>query len=150
MPHFIGGPRLHEHLAEMRREVFARYDRALFTVGETPLVTVEQARRLCDPGHCGLDMVFSFEHMMADYGASKFDLQPLDLRKLKAIFTRWQEGLAETGWNSLYWANHDQPRRGIAVRRRRRAPRALARSCSPRRSISSAVRRTCIRAKSSG
>jgi oligo-1,6-glucosidase len=110
VPHFVGGPRLHDHLAEMRREVLARYDRALFTVGETPLVTVEQAQRLCDPGRCGLDMVFSFDHMMADYGASKFDLRPLDLRKLKAIFTRWQEGLAETGWNSLYWANHDQPR----------------------------------------
>jgi oligo-1,6-glucosidase len=110
VPHFVGGPRLHEHLVEMRREVFARYDRALLTVGETPLVTVEQARRFCDPEHGGLDMVFSFEHVMADYGASKFDLRPLDLRKLKAIFTRWQEGLAAAGWNSLYWDNHDQPR----------------------------------------
>ena len=23
---------------------------------------------------------------------------------------RWQDGLAEVGWNSLYWNNHDQPR----------------------------------------
>ena len=23
---------------------------------------------------------------------------------------RWQQGLAEVGWNSLYWGNHDQPR----------------------------------------
>ena len=23
---------------------------------------------------------------------------------------RWQEGLADVGWNSLYWNNHDQPR----------------------------------------
>jgi oligo-1,6-glucosidase len=53
VPHFVGGPRLHEHLAEMRREVFARYDRALLTVGETPLVTVEQARRFCDPETAG-------------------------------------------------------------------------------------------------
>jgi oligo-1,6-glucosidase len=110
VPHFVGGPRLHEYLAEMRREVFARFDRPLFTVGETPLVTIDQARHFCDPRRCGLDMVFSFEHMMADYGASKFDLQRFDLRKLKAIFTRWQEGLADVGWNSLYWANHDQPR----------------------------------------
>ncbi len=110
VPHFVGRPRLFDHLAEMRREVFARYDRALLTVGETPLVNVEQSRRFADPRHGGLDMVFSFEHVMADYGASKFDLRPLDLRKLKAIFTRWQEGLAEAGWNSLYWDNHDQPR----------------------------------------
>ena len=25
-------------------------------------------------------------------------------------FGRWQAGLAEVGWNSLYWDNHDQPR----------------------------------------
>jgi oligo-1,6-glucosidase len=23
---------------------------------------------------------------------------------------RWQDGLADVGWNSLYWCNHDQPR----------------------------------------
>jgi oligo-1,6-glucosidase len=110
VPHFIAGPRLDEFLAEMRREVFARYDRALLTVGETPLVTIEQALGFCHPHQGPLDMVFSFEHTMADYGSSKFDLRPLDLRKLKAIFSRWQEGLAELGWNSLYWDNHDQPR----------------------------------------
>ena len=37
-------------------------------------------------------------------------MRPLRLTDLKASFGRWQEGLAETGWNSLYWNNHDQPR----------------------------------------
>jgi oligo-1,6-glucosidase len=32
------------------------------------------------------------------------------LTRLKAILGRWQAGLAERGWNSLYWNNHDQPR----------------------------------------
>ena len=35
---------------------------------------------------------------------------PLRLRDLKASFGRWQAGLADVGWNSLYWDNHDQPR----------------------------------------
>jgi len=35
---------------------------------------------------------------------------PLALRDLKASLGRWQAGLAERGWNSLYWGNHDQPR----------------------------------------
>jgi oligo-1,6-glucosidase len=26
------------------------------------------------------------------------------------VFDRWQEGLAEEGWNALYFNNHDQPR----------------------------------------
>ena len=29
---------------------------------------------------------------------------------LKTSLHRWQAALAETGWNSLYWNNHDQPR----------------------------------------
>ncbi|MEI2642497.1 MAG: alpha-amylase family glycosyl hydrolase [Candidatus Nanopelagicales bacterium] len=26
------------------------------------------------------------------------------------MFGRWQQGLADVGWNTLYWDNHDQPR----------------------------------------
>ena len=55
-------------------------------------------------------MVFQFEHVQLDHGATKFDIHPLDLRDLKASFGRWQVGLADVGWNSLYWNNHDQPR----------------------------------------
>ena len=55
-------------------------------------------------------MVFQFEHVNLDQDGSKWSSFPLDLRDLKRSFGRWQEGLAETGWNSLYWNNHDQPR----------------------------------------
>ena len=55
-------------------------------------------------------MVFQFEHVRLDIGAHKYDLRPLRLPDLKASMARWQAGLAERGWNSLYWGNHDQPR----------------------------------------
>ena len=55
-------------------------------------------------------MVFQFEHVGLDHGTSKWDVRPLRMRDLKASFGRWQAGLAEVGWNSLYWDNHDQPR----------------------------------------
>ena len=55
-------------------------------------------------------MVFQFEHVSLDQGAGKWDVRPFRLRDLKASFGRWQAGLAQTGWNSLYWNNHDQPR----------------------------------------
>jgi oligo-1,6-glucosidase len=45
-----------------------------------------------------------------DHGATKWDLRPLRWRDLKTSFGRWQAGLAKSGWNSLYWDNHDQPR----------------------------------------
>jgi oligo-1,6-glucosidase len=108
-PHYICGPRIHEFLQEMHREVFAGRDR-LLAVGEMPGVTVEEALLFTDPDRAELDMVFQFEHVGLDQGATKFDVRPLRLRDLKASFGRWQAGLAERGWNSLYWNNHDQPR----------------------------------------
>jgi oligo-1,6-glucosidase len=106
---YICGPRIHEFLQEMHREVFAGRD-GLLTVGEMPGVTVEQAREFTDPARAEVDMVFQFEHVQLDRGATKWDIRPLDLRDLKASLGRWQAGLADVGWNSLYWNNHDQPR----------------------------------------
>jgi oligo-1,6-glucosidase len=80
------------------------------TVGEMPGVTVEQAVLFTDPARAEVDMVFQFEHVSLDQGAGKWDVRPFRLRDLKASFGRWQAGLAEKGWNSLYWNNHDQPR----------------------------------------
>jgi oligo-1,6-glucosidase len=55
-------------------------------------------------------MVFQFEHVQLDQDGWKWNHHPLRLTDLKRSLGRWQEGLAETGWNSLYWNNHDQPR----------------------------------------
>ncbi|MGY1886202.1 alpha-glucosidase [Blastococcus sp. SYSU DS0753] len=107
---YLCGPRIHEFLQEMHREVFAGRSEKLLTVGEMPGVTVEQARLFTDPARGEVDMVFQFEHVGLDHGTSKWDVHPLRMRDLKASFGRWQAGLAEVGWNSLYWDNHDQPR----------------------------------------
>jgi oligo-1,6-glucosidase len=107
---YLCGPRIHEFLQEMHREVFAGRDAVLLTVGEMPGVTLEQARLFTDPARGEVDMVFQFEHVGLDHGPSKWDLRPLRIRDLKASLGRWQTGLAEAGWNSLYWDNHDQPR----------------------------------------
>lgn len=107
---YLCGPRIHEFLQEMHREVFAGHPEQLLLVGEMPGVTVEQARLFTDPARAEVDMVFQFEHVGLDHGTSKWDVHPLRLRDLKASFGRWQAGLADVGWNSLYWDNHDQPR----------------------------------------
>jgi len=110
-PHYGTGPRIHEFLQEMHREVFEGRGDGLLTVGEMPGVTWEQARLFTDPARRELDMVFQFEHVSLDHGpGGKFDPKPLDLRDLKASLGHWQTALADTGWNSLYWNNHDQPR----------------------------------------
>jgi oligo-1,6-glucosidase len=107
----FNGPRVHEYLAEMHREVFGERRSAYLTVGETPGTSVEDARLYTDADRGEVDMVFQFEHVDIDSGpGGKWDLVPLDLVALKANLARWQEGLADVGWNSLYWNNHDQPR----------------------------------------
>ncbi|MFC5058206.1 alpha-glucosidase [Saccharothrix xinjiangensis] len=109
-PHYGTRERVHDFLQEMHREVFAGRE-GLLTVGEMPGVTWDQARRFTDPARREVDMVFQFEHVSLDHGpGGKFDPRPLDLRALKASLGRWQTALAEVGWNSLYWNNHDQPR----------------------------------------
>jgi oligo-1,6-glucosidase len=109
-PFFLCGPRIHEFLQEMHREVFEGHHRRLLTVGEMPGVTVDEAVLFTDPDRHEVDMVFQFEHVGLDHGEHKWDRRPLDLRELKTSLGHWQEGLAELGWNSLYWNNHDQPR----------------------------------------
>ena len=56
-PHAVNGPRVHEFLKEMNREVLARYD--VMTVGETPGVTPEDARRYAGGGSARAEHDFS-------------------------------------------------------------------------------------------
>jgi oligo-1,6-glucosidase len=107
------GPRLHEFLAEMRREVLDHYPGCI-TVGEAPLATVKEGRELTHPDSGALNMLFQFEHMDLDslggHVNGKWALKPLQLPELKRCLQRWQDALDGQGWNSLYWSNHDQPR----------------------------------------
>src|SRR5262245_33215754 len=94
----------------MHDAVFGDRPTPALTVGEMPDVTVEDAVLFTDPARREVDMVFQFEHVGIDHGAGKWDVRPFRLLDLKASFGRWQAALATTGWNSLYWNNHDQPR----------------------------------------
>ena len=72
-PHFLCGPRNHEFLQEMHREVFAGRPAHVLTVGETPGVTVAEAVRFTGPARHELDMVFQFDHVSLDRRGDKFD-----------------------------------------------------------------------------
>lgn len=110
-PFYGSGPRVHEYLQEMHREVFAGRNADLMSVGEMVDATPEKARLYTDPAQGELDMIFHFEHVGLDHGPDgKFSPRPLKLVDLKNSLARWQYELADVGWNSLYWNNHDQPR----------------------------------------
>jgi oligo-1,6-glucosidase len=107
----LNGPRLQEFLAEMNAAV-GLTDQHLLTVGEMPGSSVALAREVTDPARRQLDMVFTFEHVSLDEvpGLGKWALRDVPLSQLKRNLAAWQTGLADVGWNSLYWENHDQPR----------------------------------------
>ncbi len=108
-PLYQNGPRIHEFLREMHAAVFEGRPK-LLTVGETPGTSVEHAVVYTDPANPEVDMIFQFEHVGLDFVGPKWNYVGLDLLDLKASFGRWQAALADVGWNSLYWDNHDQPR----------------------------------------
>ncbi|OJH42062.1 glycoside hydrolase family 13 protein [Cystobacter ferrugineus] len=110
-PYFLNGPRVHEFIQEMHREVLAHYD--VMTVGETPGVEPSEGALYCGAERGELNMVFHFEHVFlgddtVEHG--KWSNPPLTLPGIKRVLARWQTELHGRGWNSLYWDNHDQPR----------------------------------------
>lgn len=104
------GPQLHEFLQEMNHQTFG--GKNLLTVGETWGATPEIAKLYSGSDRDELSMVFQFEHIGLDEipGKTKWDFQPMQVPDLKKVFTKWQTELADEGWNSLFWNNHDLPR----------------------------------------
>ena len=108
-PYCVHGPRVHEFLQEMNKEVLSKYD--LLTVGECAGVTIEEAKKYASNKGTELGMVFQFEHMDLDQGEfSKWSDKKVKLTALKENLTKWQNELEGKAWNSLFWCNHDQPR----------------------------------------
>lgn len=95
----------HAVLRELRCDVLDKYD--CFTVGETVMVDLDEAKLLCDKDRKELDMLFYFDHLEID--RLVFRYVPIKFRasKLFNVTTKWQHGLE---WNAVYMENHDQPR----------------------------------------
>lgn len=103
------GPRVHEFLQEMNREVLQRKE--LITVGECSGVTLEEAKKYANAEGTELNMVFQFEHTDVDSEpTTKWTLKKMYLPDLKKNLGKWQKGLQDIAWNSQFFCNHDQPR----------------------------------------
>lgn len=104
------GPRLHTLLQEMNAATFGSRD--VLTVGETWSATPETAKLYSDPARHELSMVFQFEHVTITFDPveGKWKPRAFDLVEFKRVMGKWQTELADQGWNSLFWCNHDLPR----------------------------------------
>jgi trehalose-6-phosphate hydrolase len=107
---YTDGPRVHEFLQEMNREVFSHYD--IVTVGEMSSTSIPHCIRYTRPENRELNMTFNFHHLKVDYpGGEKWAVGEMDFLALKRILSEWQIEMGRGGgWNALFWCNHDQPR----------------------------------------
>lgn len=104
------GPKLHDYIRELNENTFGKGE--FITVGEAWGANIDNAKLYSNPDGSEFSMVFQFEHIGLDQqeGKEKWDLAPLPFIKLKQVLTKWQEALDGSGWNSLFWDNHDLPR----------------------------------------
>ena len=106
------GSHVHEYLKEMNKKVLSHYN--LITVGEASGVTLEEAKKYASADGSELNMVFQFEHVGSGPEGNnrfgKWDSHKMSLPVWKKILSKWQTGLEGKAWNSLFLANHDQPR----------------------------------------
>ncbi|MNS48403.1 Trehalose-6-phosphate hydrolase [compost metagenome] len=106
---YTDGPRAHEYLQEMSRDVFT--PRNLMTVGEMSSTSLENCQQYAALDGRELSMTFNFHHLKVDYpNGEKWTLAKPDYVALKTLFSHWQQGMHNVAWNALFWCNHDQPR----------------------------------------
>ena len=106
---YTDGPRIHEYLQEISRDVFQKYGSV--TVGEMSSTSIENCQQYSNKNGKELSMVFNFHHLKVDYtNGDKWTEASCDFIALKQLFNEWQTAMHDVGWNALFWCNHDQPR----------------------------------------
>jgi len=103
---YAAGPKLHDYLQEMHREVLSKYD--VMTVGEALGVTLAQTPLFVDERRNELNMIFHFD--LVRFDRQGWRCKPWTLPEFKAICTRFNEGLDCHSWPTVYLTNHDNPR----------------------------------------
>lgn len=103
---YANGPRVHEFLQEMHREVLQHYD--IMTVGEGPGIGPEVAPLYVGEDRQELNMIFHFGHMFIDMGAGgRLDVVPFTLPDFKAVFSNWHRKMGDHSWINIFLDNHD-------------------------------------------
>lgn len=104
-------PVVQDYLKELNAASFGQ-DADSVTVGEMSSTTIENSSGYTNPANQELSMVFNFHHLKTDYvDGQKWSRMPFDFRHLKQLLNDWAAGMdAGSGWQALFWNNHDQPR----------------------------------------
>lgn len=109
--YYAEGPRLHEYLQEMNREVLSKYD--IMTVAEGPGTTTENVLDFVDEDRHELNMSYHFDISNLghkDLAKKLMSPEGWNFLEFKEIFSKWDAVFAERGWGTVYLGNHDFPR----------------------------------------
>ncbi len=103
---YANGPKVHEYLNEMKREVVNHYD--AFSLAEGVGINHETAGLYVDCDREELDMLYHFDILECTIVNGKFEeVSAFDLTNMKTIFKRWRDALHEKGWLANALGNHD-------------------------------------------
>lgn len=106
---YADGPRLHEYLHEMNREVLQHYD--CMTVSEGPGTHPDNILKLVAEDRQELNMNYHFDHHNIGVNArAMLNEHWQNVVKLKEVMTEWDDALKEKGWPTVWFGNHDFPR----------------------------------------
>lgn len=117
---WCNGPRIHEYIKEMNREVLSHYrtydDQPVVTVGELSMCPdAESVIPYVSALERELDMVFQFDITHLGQGPpgcnDKYDFAEWDLPEMKRIVEKWQCFIEGTdAWTTVFNENHDNGR----------------------------------------
>jgi len=108
--YFCNGPRIHEFLQEMNREVISKYD--MMNVGEAPgTYSTDEMIQYVHEDSQELQMAFDFALVSLSTDESDHEIpQKWQLTQFKEVVAHWSTGMYDGGWWAIYLENHDQCR----------------------------------------
>ena len=112
--HVLNGPRIHEFLKEIRRDVLSRYggDDGVMMVGECGMAPREEILRYVSAREGELSMVFDFAMMRVGLEDSfdQLDWKRHTLPQLKVAVEKAQLLADDDAWTTVFAENHDSSR----------------------------------------
>jgi len=109
--YYATGPRLHDYLRELHREVLRHYD--CVAIAEASGIFADDVLQFVADDRQELNLLIHFEGMLLgtlSEGFKKPDPAGYNRGEFKKLYTRWSDVFNEKGWGTIYLGNHDQPR----------------------------------------
>ncbi len=105
--------KVHTYLKEMNEKVLSKY-KDVYTVGEGGVIPFSKMQDYVNTDRNELNTLYHDE-LGNIWGRDSFDVGDYKVGKnnvigLKQIVTKWDEKFLKSGWNTVFWANHDQSR----------------------------------------